>query len=109
VKHSIITEPKTIGCWVCARKPPVVLPPDWSLGVGFGSVELIIDDKMAWLSISEEHGDKTVAWLTEKFRRQLDAAECALLHFDQPLHDETYEFNKDDGKWYLVKQGQGFA
>lgn len=26
-----------------------------------------------------------------------------------PLHDETWELNKEDGKWYLVKQGPGYA
>lgn len=109
MKHEPIKNPKLCGCGFCGTIPPIKLPKSRQLGVGFGEISLTIDGEEVWYTISEEHGTKTVRWLEKKFKEQLQKAECALLFFNQPLHDETYEYNKESGEWYLVKQGMGFA
>ncbi|GEA17515.1 hypothetical protein [Moorella sp. E306M] len=109
MKHEIIREPKFYGCATCGTLPKVRLPKNTQLGVGFGSIELEADGQIVWYTISEQHGDKTVRWLERKFKKILQSAECVTLKFDCPLHDETYEYNKEDGQWYLIAQGPGFA
>ena len=90
-----------------------ILNKDKSLDVGFGCVTLMIvesgnrafreefvggfDDTPTVQEVEHNHGDR------------IRESECTTLFFNSPLHDELYEFNKDDGEWYLVKQGQGFA
>jgi len=79
------------------------------LGVGFGEITLTVGGEEIWRTISEEHGTKTVRWLEKKFKEKLQKAECALLFFNAPLYDETYEYDRESGEWYLVKKGKGFA
>lgn len=92
-----------------AREGPEVLPKGWQLGVGFGEIQLRIDGKLVWKSLCEDHGTKTVAWLEKKFERELKKAECVTLWFNTPLHDELYQYDKEDDQWYLVTEGPGFA
>ncbi len=92
-----------------ARRGPEVLPKDWQLGVGFGEIQLRIDGKLVWRTLSERHGTKTVAWLEKKFEKELRNAEYATLWFNAPLSDQLYEYDREDGLWYLVAEGPGFA
>lgn len=43
------------------------------------------------------------------FAGQLAKSDLAEIRIDTPLHDETYQYNKEAGKWLLVRQGMGFA
>jgi hypothetical protein len=92
-----------------ARSGPEILPKDWQLGVGFGEIQLRIEGKLVWNTISERHGNKTVAWLEKKFAKELRNAEYATLWFNAPLSDRLYEYDREDGLWYLVAEGPGFA
>lgn len=47
--------------------------------------------------------------LEEEYGERFKNATCITLFFNAPLHDETYEYNKEDGQWYLIAQGMGFA
>jgi len=107
MKHEIIEQPKLIGCLNCSPVPSKALPKTTSLDIGFGMVTLEIDDETVWY---EMESNKNVNWLTKRYKKNLEsAAKCSTLHFETPLHDELYEYNKNDGEWYLVKQGMGFA
>lgn len=110
MKHPILENPEVIGCYNCAYKPPVILPKKWRLDEEIvGWVELEVDGRVIWSSTGKERGKKTLWWLEQKFSKYINRAECVLLIFNSPLHDETYEYNRMDGNWYLVKQGKGFA
>jgi hypothetical protein len=108
VKHEVIKNPKLIGCLNCSPIPSVKLPKNTLLAVGFGEISLTIDGEEVWYTVDGDER-KTVRWLEKKFKEQLQKADCALLFFNQPLHDETYKYDKESGEWYLVKQGKGFA
>jgi hypothetical protein len=70
--------------------------------------------KYGWL-ILECDGERVEFWgdgespspkkIEQLYREQIAKAECVTLEIDTPMHYEIYELNKDDGKWYLVKQG----
>jgi hypothetical protein len=65
-----------------------------------------------WLDYEEDEEKKkgvTVADLETNFAQKIKDCTYAELTHETPLHDGTYEYNKDDGQWYLVKQGQGYA
>lgn len=82
---------------------------DRELAVGFGEVILRVDGQVLLRFLSEEGAGKTVKWLTKKFAGALASAGCSLLKFNTPLYDETYKYNREDGRWYLVGRGPGFA
>ncbi|MCL6599545.1 MAG: hypothetical protein K6T81_12505 [Alicyclobacillus macrosporangiidus] len=103
----VLTEPKPIGCPCCSREPHIILPKDTVCNVGFGVVTLRIDGEMVWMSDIDT--ETNVAWLENEFRYKLDKCAVATLQFDTPLHDETYEWDKNSRQWYLVHQGEGFA
>jgi len=106
MKHAVIDNPKLIGCINCSPIPNTKLSKRQSLYMGFGIVQLRIDNNCVW---SDMESNKTVGWLTKKYKEKLDNAECSTLFFNSALHDETYEYNKKDGEWYLIEQGQGFV
>lgn len=106
MKNEILTNPKLIGCATCGGAPAVKLPKDALCCVGFGLVTLEIDDETAWCGDDET---VSVAFLEDRYCKALQASECATLDFSGPLHSERYEYNKANGEWYLIEQGQGFA
>jgi hypothetical protein len=60
------------------------------------------------ISESEDQVTK-VKDIEEEYGDRFTNAVCITLFFNTPLHDETYEYNKHDGQWYLIAQGMGFA
>lgn len=57
----------------------------------------------------EEDGYFTIAEIEKRFGDKLAKCKYAEIKNITPLHDETYEYNHDDGLWYLVEQGKGYA
>lgn len=112
MKHTPI-EPKHIGCG-CCNSAGQILAKDHSIDVGFGTVNLLIRTSGTQSIYREFVGavtdwDYKVSDLETEYADALKNAECATLHFNTPLHDEMYEYNREDGQWYLIKQGMGFA
>lgn len=105
MKHKVITKPEHFGCG-CSPVPDVVLRREETCGVGFGAVSLEIDGEIVW---RDDDDEMTVRELEDMFKDKIESAECSLLTFDTPLHDETYEYDKETGQWFLVRQGRGFA
>lgn len=109
-------KPKHVGC-LCCSSVGQMLPKEKWLDVGFGEVVLTIEHQkngrlirsyIGGLSESEDQVSK-VKDLEEEYSSMFDKAKCVTLFFNTPLHDETYEYNKEDKQWYLIKQGMGFA
>lgn len=44
-----------------------------------------------------------------RYKEQINNAELVEIKILTPLHDETYELNKDDNVFYLVQQGIGYV
>jgi len=47
--------------------------------------------------------------IEEVYIEKLEKCKFAELRHVTPLHDEVWEFNTEDRKWYLVEQGEGYA
>ena len=101
----------------CCNDVGRILEKDKWLDVGFGTVTFVIKyrngkslfrEYVGGLSESEDQVTK-VKDLEEEYGNRFEKADCITLFFNTPLHDETYEFNKDDSEWYLIAQGMGFA
>lgn len=105
MKHKPIEKPKLIGCASCSSVK-VVLPKNAVCAVGFGQVNLVVDHELIW---SGDDENLTMESLVAYYSERIKSGECATIEFCGPLHDETYEYNKEDGNWYLIKQGMGFA
>lgn len=115
MKHTPI-EPKHKSCGCCTPMGRILDKGKW-LDVGFGSVTFIIKypsgqslyrEYIGGLSESEDQVTK-VKDLEEEYGDRMEKAEYTTLFFNTPLHDETYEYNKEDKQWYLIAQGMGFA
>jgi len=116
VKHTPI-KPKHVGCGCCVPSGQI-LHKTKSLDVGFGFVTLIIKfhdgssiyrGYIGGVEELEEKEPETVEDLEREYGDKLQEADCVTLFFNTPLHDETYEYNQEDGEWYLIAQGMGFA
>ncbi|WP_199614691.1 hypothetical protein [Paenibacillus alkalitolerans] len=109
-------EPHGHACGCCSPIGQKLDKEKW-LDVGFGSVDLIIkqpNGKVLYRSyiggISESEDQVTkVKDLEEEYGAKMATAEITTLFFNAPLYDALYEYNTEDGEWYLIKQGMGFA
>jgi hypothetical protein len=114
MKHTPIQDPKHIGC-ACCPGPGRELRKDKMLDVGFGETVLTIEfdsdrkETVEYVGGIDWDNFPTVADWEKEHGHKFTNAECVTIYFNTPLHDETYEFNSEDGKWYLIKQGMGFA
>lgn len=116
MKHTPLQEVKHYGCTCCNNVGRKLSKDKW-LDVGFGSVEFKVEyekgrplERSYIGGLSESEDQVTmVKDLEEEYGRKFENATCITLFFNTPLHDETYEYNKDDGEWYLIAQGMGFA
>ena len=115
MKHEPITDPAHHGCGCCPGVPKVLSKDKW-LDVGFGEVVFNIEYPngrpftKSYVSADDYDDECTmVKDLEEEYADKFKRANCITLFFNTPLHDETYEFNKEDKQWYLINQGRGFA
>lgn len=106
MKHTPIENPRFTGCLTCGRVPPKIWPERRKIVI-YGMVTLDIDGKQKHTYLDSEV--TTLYQLRKKHQAAIDKAECVTVDINTPLHGEIYELNKDDGKWYLVRQHQGFA
>jgi hypothetical protein len=114
-----IKNPKKFGCGTCGNIPETILPENTHFFPSSVSILTIkIDDfiyEFEWLDSKyfdcdiPDHELVTLQKINEQFSDKLKDCKYAELTEMTPLHDETYEYNKDDGNWYLVKQGMGYA
>lgn len=116
MKNQPLQDVKHIGCRCCNSIGRTLSKDKW-LEVGFGSVTFIIKYPngrnffQQYIGGLYESEDKMIQVkdLEKLYRDKFEDADCITLFFNTPLHDETYEYNKDDGEWYLIAQGMGFA
>lgn len=108
MKNKPIEKPVLYGCATCGTVPKTVLSKDkgW-FGGDMHIVTITIDDFT--YEVTEEDDYFTVEEIEKRFGDKLKKCTTAEIFNMTPLHDETYEYNTDDGNWYLVKQGEGFA
>lgn len=108
MKRQPIQNPKLYGCATCGTIPGVILTDSKTFYPGFPHILTIQIDDFSQ-EIQETEDGINVDGINEMFENRLINCQFAELHHETPLHDETYEYNPDDGKWYLVEQGQGYA
>lgn len=116
MKNTPIQDPRHIGCGCCGGVEKILDKETW-LDVGFGTVDFKIEysngstlqrEYIGGISESEDQVTM-VKDIEEEYGARFEKAVCITLFFNTPLHDETYEFNKEDKQWYLIAQGRGFA
>jgi hypothetical protein len=115
-----LAKPQLFGCANCSPIPSHVLAEDeaWIVTGYIHMLDIVFGygDKAEGVSLNvderedqEEYDWVSVQRVNEFFANQLKEADWIELRHMTPMHDETYEYNKDDGKWYLVEQGHGYA
>lgn len=99
-------KPSFSGCLNCGDVPEGTLTNDDLFSGNFGQfllIEINGYDFNCWDS-DELEGEK-LGVLVEKFKSLFDMAESIKVSFDNTIHNfETYEYNKEDQKWYLIEQ-----
>ena len=107
MKNKPIEAPQFYGCGTCGTTPKTILTDDkvFFLG-GVHMLSLTIDGR-GYEQIADD--GLVISMIDNRFKNQLENCQHAELFHMTPLHDETYEYNKADGKWYLVAQGPGYA
>lgn len=109
MKRKPLENPHFSGCGNCGKVPNKTLPKNFKFeGSGVHILSVNIDETEAKTYIHEDEYF-ILKEFNKKYKEKLDKAECAEIRIDTPLHDETYEYNRFDGRWYLVEQGQGYA
>ncbi len=112
MKNKPIENPKFIGCLNCRPIPKKRLPKNYRIYEGFDMTYLSLNDK--FVDIPKHHHKESgmnfyrLKEITEIVKKSINLTSALLTH-STPLHEETYEYSKIDGYWYLVKQGLGFA
>jgi hypothetical protein len=108
VKYTPIKKPE--------KYSPVILDKGTMLDTGFGETVLKLEYhntpeiiEISYIGGVDRENFPTVADWEKKYRTLIDSAETATIWINKPLYDELYELNKEDGEWYLVKKGMGFA
>lgn len=105
MKRTPILDPKCIGLASYGKKPSVELDDDTIFFPCTNHIlQLTIDEENYFLRSSSAK----ISEIYEQYKEKINAAENCELFYDTPFHDVTYEYNKDDGKWYLVDQGIGY-
>lgn len=112
MKRKPIENPKLIGCYTCSPIPFVILQKDRELWNEFCEMtNLIIDGENKEISFRsiDDHSAITTYEIEEFYKLELEECEYAEILIMSPIHDETYEYNKEDKQWHLVNQGYGFV
>jgi hypothetical protein len=107
MRRKPIENPKLIGCGTCGTKPGIVLTDEKTFYPGSVHIMNLRIDGRSYEVIEEE--GVTISDIEEEFADKLENCNFAELVHVTPMHDETYELNTEDRKWYLVEQGQGYA
>lgn len=89
------------ACLTCGPQP-VELPLDSILGVGFGAVTVTRDGKVFWT------GDDPLKELSsiEEVASKDSESDWRVIYYG-PLSES--EFQRQNGKWILIRKGMGFA
>lgn len=106
VKEEPLTEKEAgfrSGCLNCGPQP-IELPLDSMLAVGFGAVSVTKNGKGAKAYDAGE-GEKTVQDIEDIASQDPD--HDWRIAFFGPLSETEYQ--RQGGKWILIKKGQGFA
>jgi hypothetical protein len=107
MKRKPLEKAEFIGCGTCGTIPRLALTDEKKFYPMYPHyLEINIDSNHFQVERDEI---TTISDIEREFKILLDNCQFAELFHETPLHDETYELNKDDGKWYLVAQGQGYA
>lgn len=99
-----LENPKLIGCLTCGKIPAKVLNKNKIL-YGYPNLSTIAFDENKHYTVE----DITVKQIERNYRKEIEQSNCTVLEIEGALHGEIYEYNKDDGNWYLVKQTKGYA
>ena len=93
------------GCLNCGLMH-TELPPDAILGVGFGQASLTRDGRTIWYEGSEDFESLISCADAEKLAAADPEHDWRIFYLG-PLSDKEYQ--RQDGKWILVRTGMGFA
>ena len=107
MKRKPLKKAEFTGCGTCGTFPDLVLTDDTYFYPGsVHELTLTIDDKTHKFDCEDGMGLREVEG---KYKDELSNCQFAELIHKTPLHDETWELNTEDRKWYLVNQGMGYA
>lgn len=99
-------KPHAAGC-LCCPQPEQTLLLETVLYQGFGGWHIEKDGKLFFMDNCNKEWEefKTLEFFERKAKREPSADWRAVLF--NPLHGETYQ--RQRGKWILIKQNEGFA
>lgn len=110
MKNKPTENPKLVGCLNCSPIPPKILPINKRLWAS-GGVILKTDnhDTVYFTEAFLSDEGITLKSIIKKNTNRIKECNEVTLFIRSALHDETYELNKEDGNWYLIKQGIGYV
>ena len=107
MKRQPLLNPKRYGCATCGTIPDIVLDDKTIFFPGdVHIIKLKIDGIVYDLDAPD---GLVISDINNRFSNELANCQFAEFHHITPLHDETYEYNTEDGRWYLVDQRRGYA
>ena len=106
MRRKPILNPHFIGFAHYGKKPPIILDDDT---VFFPCSEHILQLSVNDVNYFLRESSLKISEICKKYDHLLKNCEYAELFYDTPYHDVTYEYNKEDKKWYLVDQGIGYS
>lgn len=105
MRRTPILNPQHIGFATYGKKPSVILNDDT---IFFPCCEHILQLTINNVNYFLRDSSLKISQINELYGYMLEDCEYAELFYDTPLHDVTYEYNKEDRNWYLVDQGIGY-
>jgi hypothetical protein len=97
----------SVACLTCGCGAQTDLEPDRRICVGFGSAGYSKDGKALWDEQGEEYDDCPSVADVEALA-VADPDHGWRIYFYAPLYESEYQ-RQGEGRWVLVRKGQGFA
>lgn len=112
MKFQPIEKPHLAGCLNCSPVPEKTLDKDERLYPEvMDGITIYLGERNFYDCFNEEEEKNgfTLNELESKNKDIIEKSDAIVIEFQSGLHSEKYELNKEDGNWYLVEQGQGWA
>lgn len=110
-------KPKFQGCVNCSNTKPEILEPNEELSIfgileykscGYESKWFHDGERKVGFGRKSKYVPISVNYIESRYSKQIKRALWSEIRIATPGGCFTYEYNKDDGNWYLVEQHRGF-
>lgn len=118
MRRKPIEEPRFRGCLTCSPTPATKQDKFEKQPVGFdyGLCNIYLYERgndvpveTHYLGDDFESGECTLSEIEDAYEKEFVLYDFIEVDFTTALRGEEYEYNKEDGEWYLTGQNQGWA